>query len=101
MNNDLNRLQPYPFEKLAALKAGISPPDDLAPIALSIGEPQHAPPEHVLKSFADNLHRLSNYPATKGLLPLRRSEERRVGKSVDQRGGSNNTTTQKRERTGT
>lgn len=73
MNNDLNRLQPYPFEKLAALKAGISPPDDLAPIALSIGEPQHAPPEHVLKSFADNLHRLSNYPATKGLLPLRQT----------------------------
>ena len=73
MNNDLNKLQPYPFEKLSALKAGISPPNELTHIPLSIGEPQHAPPEKVLKTLADNLHRLANYPTTKGLLQLRQT----------------------------
>lgn len=73
MNSDLNKLRPYPFEKLSALKAGISPPARLAHIPLSIGEPQHAPPEQVLKTLANNLHRLANYPATKGLPELRQA----------------------------
>lgn len=71
MNSDLTKLQPYPFEKLSALKAGISPPAELAHIPLSIGEPQHEPPAQVLETLANNLHRLANYPATKGLLELR------------------------------
>ncbi|HAY11342.1 MAG TPA: succinyldiaminopimelate transaminase, partial [Thauera sp.] len=41
MNPNLARLQPYPFEKLRALFAGIEPPAHLKPIRLSIGEPQH------------------------------------------------------------
>lgn len=45
MNAHLAQLQPYPFEKLAALKANITPPLHLPHIALSIGEPKHpAPP---------------------------------------------------------
>ncbi|WP_041523107.1 succinyldiaminopimelate transaminase [Gilvimarinus agarilyticus] len=71
MNNDLQQLHPYPFEKLAALKAGITPPAELAHIALSIGEPKHLPPAFVLRELSNNLDRLANYPATKGLLELR------------------------------
>ncbi|CAA0115568.1 LL-diaminopimelate aminotransferase [BD1-7 clade bacterium] len=70
MNNDLNTLQPYPFERLNALKAGITPADK-AHIALSIGEPKHEPPAFVLNTLRDNLDRISVYPKTKGTESLR------------------------------
>ncbi len=71
MNPDLQRLQPYPFEKLRAL-LGTGAPDKRA-IALSIGEPKHSSPEFVLRAVSDNLPRLANYPATKGLPELRQA----------------------------
>ncbi len=71
MNPDLNLLQPYPFEKLAALKAGITPPAALKHIALSIGEPKHAAPKFVVQALQDNLDKLGNYPKTKGIPELR------------------------------
>ncbi len=71
MNRELARLQPYPFEKLAALKAQVSPPADMPHIAFSIGEPKHASPAFVVKALADNLGALSNYPTTKGIPELR------------------------------
>lgn len=73
MNPDLAKLNPYPFQKLRALKEGINPPKDLEHIALSIGEPKHQPPEFVLTCLAENLDRISNYPATLGLPELRQS----------------------------
>lgn len=73
MNPDLSLLQPYPFEKLATLKAGSMPPENLEHIALSIGEPKHAPPAFVLKALADNLQRIANYPSTIGLPELRQA----------------------------
>lgn len=73
MNPDLQRLQPYPFEKLAKLKAAVTPPANLPHIAFSIGEPKHASPEFVVKTLADNLSGLSNYPTTKGLPALRQA----------------------------
>ncbi len=71
MNPRLELLHAYPFERLARLKAGVTPPPDLAHIAMSIGEPQHAPPEFVLESLRRNLGRLGSYPATAGLPELR------------------------------
>ena len=71
MNNDLALLQPYPFEKLAALKSDVSPAEDRPHIALSIGEPKHQPPEFVLECFRQNMASFANYPLTKGLDPLR------------------------------
>ncbi|OOV88961.1 succinyldiaminopimelate transaminase [Oceanospirillum linum] len=71
MNPDLNRLQPYPFEKLTALKAQVTPPSELEHIALSIGEPRHPAPEFVLNTLRHNMNRISNYPTTKGLPELR------------------------------
>jgi N-succinyldiaminopimelate aminotransferase len=71
MNPRLAKLAPYPFERLARLKAGASPPAQLPHIAMSIGEPQHAPPPFVLAALESNLSRLGSYPATAGLPELR------------------------------
>ena len=71
MNPNLQQLQPYPFAKLAKLKAGVEAPGELAHIALSIGEPKHTPPPFVRDELIDNLDKLATYPVTKGLDPLR------------------------------
>ncbi|MFS1523571.1 succinyldiaminopimelate transaminase [Microbulbifer sp. 2304DJ12-6] len=70
MNPNLDRLQPYPFSKLLALKAGLKPADK-AHIALSIGEPKHAPPAFVYDELIKHLDKLPSYPLTKGIAPLR------------------------------
>ncbi len=70
MNPDLSKLQPYPFEKLARLKAAVKANEQLPHIALSIGEPQHPSPAFVQQAMIDNISRLENYPTTKGLPQL-------------------------------
>jgi N-succinyldiaminopimelate aminotransferase len=71
MNPLLDTLQPYPFEKLAALKAGITPPDHLETHCISIGEPQHPAPDFVIRTLIEKMSGLSNYPTTKGIPALR------------------------------
>lgn len=73
MNPDLENLQPYPFEKLAALKADCQPPIELPHIALSIGEPKHANPEFITDAITSNLDGFNRYPVTRGLPELRQS----------------------------
>jgi N-succinyldiaminopimelate aminotransferase len=73
MNPDLHRLHPYPFEKLAELKAGITPALKAKHIALSIGEPQHAPPKVALDAMHASLSGLSRYPLTRGEPALRQA----------------------------
>ncbi|MEE4460738.1 succinyldiaminopimelate transaminase [Azotobacter chroococcum] len=70
MNDALNLLQPYPFEKLRALLAGVQPPAKKA-IALSIGEPKHRSPGFVAETLSASLEQLSVYPTTLGLPALR------------------------------
>jgi N-succinyldiaminopimelate aminotransferase len=70
MNPRLDRLQPYPFEKLGALLADAAPPA-LAPIRLSIGEPQHPTPAFIGAALAAHLNGLASYPATRGTPMLR------------------------------
>lgn len=71
MNPELSLLQPYPFEKLNALKASITPPAHLQPVALSIGEPRHETPAFVVEALTRSLKQLSVYPTTKGLPEFR------------------------------
>ena len=71
MNPDLEKLHPYPFERLATLKAGIEPPAGLAHIALSIGEPKHPTPEIILRELSAQLDGLARYPLTRGEAALR------------------------------
>ena len=73
MNPDLDKLQPYPFEKLAELKAGCTPPVELAHIALSIGEPKHPSPTVALDAIRDSLQQLNQYPVTRGNTKLRQA----------------------------
>lgn len=88
MNPDLNQLHPYPFEKLAALKAAVSAPRELTDIMLSIGEPKHEPPAFVLDTLVNNLPKLSNYPTTKGLPELRTAIANWVTKRFQLNAGS-------------
>lgn len=71
MNSDLSRLQPYPFERMRQLLAGVTPPAALAPINLSIGEPRHATPKLIFEALTAALSGLAQYPATAGTLELR------------------------------
>ncbi|MEQ1589221.1 MAG: succinyldiaminopimelate transaminase [Gallionella sp.] len=71
MNSDLNRLQPYPFQKLAALFRDVQSNAALRPISLSIGEPKHATPQFIKDALTANLDGLANYPTTAGSDALR------------------------------
>ena len=71
LNPDLQRLKPYPFEQLSTLLSGIQPPAGVTPIPLSIGEPQHAPPQFVLDALTEHMGLIAKYPTTKGTETLR------------------------------
>lgn len=71
MNPYLNRLQPYPFQKLAALFSTVTPNQDYRAISLSIGEPKHDTPQFIKNALTDNLTGLANYPTTAGTDALR------------------------------
>jgi N-succinyldiaminopimelate aminotransferase len=71
VNPDLAKLQPYPFERLRQLFAGVTPPADLVPINLSIGEPKHATPKLIYDALSAALPGLAQYPATLGAPALR------------------------------
>lgn len=71
LNPSLNLLQPYPFQRLRDLFAGVTPNPTLTPINLSIGEPKHATPKLISDALVNNLAGLANYPTTIGSLALR------------------------------
>ena len=71
MNPRLAHLQTYPFDKLRALLAGVTPNPARRPIDLSIGEPKHPTPALVKEALAGALDGLSVYPRAAGLPELR------------------------------
>jgi N-succinyldiaminopimelate aminotransferase len=71
MNPLLSRLQPYPFERLKQLFAGVTPNPEFPPISLGIGEPKHATPEFIKEALRASMGSLAAYPATAGELKLR------------------------------
>ena len=73
MNPLLGKLHPYPFERLRALTAHITPNPALRPISLGIGEPRHATPTLVEDAIVGSLKGLSVYPPTAGPLALRQA----------------------------
>ncbi|GGC03137.1 succinyldiaminopimelate transaminase [Oxalicibacterium flavum] len=83
MNPLLNQLQPYPFEKLKQLFAGVQPDPTYGPISLGIGEPRHPTPAFIKQALADHLDGLASYPTTAGSDALRQTIahwlERRYG----------------------
>ena len=71
MNPHLDKLHPYPFEKLRQLFAGATPNPDYAPISLGIGEPKHPTPAFIQKALMHSVQGLANYPSTLGTDALR------------------------------
>jgi len=71
VNPRLNQLQPYPFQKLRELFAGVTPNPEFAPVNLSIGEPKHPTPAFIREALTANLNGLANYPITQGSDALR------------------------------
>jgi N-succinyldiaminopimelate aminotransferase len=71
VNPDLEKLHPYPFEKLRQLFSGVTPNPDYAPISLGIGEPKHPTPAFIQKALMHSVQGLANYPSTIGSDPLR------------------------------
>jgi N-succinyldiaminopimelate aminotransferase len=71
MNPLLSRLQPYPFERLRQLFAGVDPNPAFRPISLGIGEPKHPTPQFIKQALAGSLDGLASYPATAGDPKLR------------------------------
>ena len=70
MNPGFAALEPYPFQRLTALLKGVQPAQQPR-IALTIGEPQHAPPDHVVSALAGALTGVARYPTTIGSEALR------------------------------
>ena len=71
MNPNLSLLQPYPFQRLRELFAGITPNPAFNNINLSIGEPKHATPAIIKDALIANLSGLATYPTTLGIPALR------------------------------
>ncbi len=72
-NPRLSLLQPYPFEKLRALFAGVVPNAALKNINLSIGEPKHPTPALLKEALIAGLDGLAVYPTTVGLPSIRQA----------------------------
>lgn len=91
MNPLLSRLQPYPFERLRQLFAGVQPNPAYAPISLGIGEPRHPTPAFLKDALCQAIQSpdggLANYPATGGTPALKQAcatwLARRYGLEVD------------------
>jgi N-succinyldiaminopimelate aminotransferase len=91
MNPLLSRLQPYPFERLRQLFAGVTPNAAYRPISLGIGEPKHPTPAFIKQALAQAMERpgndLAGYPPTAGTPELRQACTRwlstRYGLAVD------------------
>ena len=84
MNPHIDRLQPYPFERLQALLADLTPNPAHPRVSLSIGEPKHDPPDFVVAALADehSIRRgLTTYPPTRGSDELRAT----IGKWIHRR----------------
>jgi N-succinyldiaminopimelate aminotransferase len=91
MNPLLSRLQPYPFERLRQLFAGVTPAPEHRPISLGIGEPKHPTPAFIKQALGGAMEvpgsDLSGYPPTAGTPELRQAcagwLQRRYGLAVD------------------
>lgn len=87
MNPLLDKLHPYPFERLRALTKDIAPNPAYRPISLGIGEPKHPAPKLIEEALMASLKSLSAYPATAGEPKLREAIsawlQRRYGLSLD------------------
>jgi len=65
-NDRLDLLTDYPFTRLATLLSGITPRANMAPVMLSVGEPQHPPPALIDEALRANTAGWGKYPPVGG-----------------------------------
>lgn len=83
MNQNLNLLQPYPFQRLRDLFKGVTPNPAFTAINLSIGEPKHATPQLIKDALVNNLSGLASYPTTVGVPALREAISAWIARRYD------------------
>ena len=74
MNQQLERLHPYPFQRFNALLASVETKSNAPLIAWSMGEPKHPAARFLVEALQDETlirRGLGTYPPTKGLEQLR------------------------------
>jgi N-succinyldiaminopimelate aminotransferase len=64
-------LSDYPFDRLRALLADLSPAASLEPLMLSVGEPRHPPPPLVARVLSEHAGDWNRYPPVEGTAPFR------------------------------
>lgn len=80
MNPHLDKLQPYPFEKLRLLFSGIKPNPGYSHVSLGLGEPRHPTPDFIKQALTDHLSGFSSYPSTLGSEPMRTAISQWLGR---------------------
>lgn len=72
LNDRLDRLQEFPFKRLALLLAPVAP-GCADTLDLGIGEPQHAPPHLLAETVAANAGSWNRYPPVNGTADFRQT----------------------------
>lgn len=65
-NERLDRLEEFPFRRLARTLADVPPPAEQELLDLALGEPQHRPPALLAETVAANAHLWNRYPPVLG-----------------------------------
>ncbi len=65
-NPRLDKLGDYAFTKVAQLLAPVAPQANATPIVMSVGDPQHSPPDFVQRVIAENARLWNRYPPMTG-----------------------------------
>ncbi|MCC7275446.1 MAG: aminotransferase class I/II-fold pyridoxal phosphate-dependent enzyme [Alphaproteobacteria bacterium] len=73
LNERLEALGDYPFQRLADLLAGIKPLANEKPLMMSAGEPQNDPPPLLAETVARHAHLWGRYPGNEGTPEFRRA----------------------------
>lgn len=71
LNQRIDSLRDYPFRRLAALISGATPATNRPVIDLSVGEPQHQPPDFVKEIIAARSDSWNRYPPINGTADFR------------------------------
>ncbi len=65
-NQNIDSLTDYPFDRLRNLLQGLEPPNNLEVLSLSLGEPQHKPPNFVTEIISNSSGDWAKYPPVIG-----------------------------------
>ena len=65
-NQNIDSLTDYPFDRLRKLLQGLEPPNNLEVLSLSLGEPQHQPPNFVAEIISNSSGDWAKYPPVIG-----------------------------------